>query len=264
MSQKSSYIDRMEHFILNDLKRLSYSEVRLFLCLFYLNNKAMWEEWFEVGNKILSLFVGLDERNLLRTKKGLKTKGLIDFTPGKRGQPTKYKLFTPGELLSMSKKMGNNDIQTDILTDILTDIETRAQSLTPQGETHHLRHKTKDIRHIPPTPKGENAHFLTFWKAYPKKKDKKRAERAFLKLNPQEELLERIMAALEVQKNTPDWQKNGGQYIPMASTWLNGARWEDEITPAPSLDLTREEQEARRRAQREEEERYLKRRASND
>ena len=31
-----------------------------------------------------------------------------------------------------------------------------------------------------------------------------------------------------------DWQKDGGRYIPMASTWLNGRRWEDEDKPAPS------------------------------
>lgn len=147
MGQKHSYIDRMEHFILHDLNGLSPSEVKLFLQLFHLNNKSMWAEWFNVGNLLLSSFTGLDERNLLRTKKGLKAKGLIDFKPGRRGKPTQYKIYTPGELETMSNNPGNNDIETDIETDILTDIETASRSQVPQGAAGPLRHKTKDIRH---------------------------------------------------------------------------------------------------------------------
>ncbi|MNY63023.1 hypothetical protein D3C86_1999290 [compost metagenome] len=26
-----------------------------------------------------------------------------------------------------------------------------------------------------------------------------------------------------------DWLKDGGKYVPMPTTWLNGRRWEDEV-----------------------------------
>ncbi len=70
--------------------------------------------------------------------------------------------------------------------------------------------------------------FAQFWAAYPKRKDKIKAQKAFNKLNPDEALLAEILAALDWQKQSPDWLKNGGQFVPYAATYLNGRRWEDE------------------------------------
>ena len=68
--------------------------------------------------------------------------------------------------------------------------------------------------------------FDLFWSAYPLKKSKKDARKAFAKVKAP---LDTLLAALERQKKTPDWTKDGGRYIPYASTWLNGERWEDEV-----------------------------------
>ena len=35
------------------------------------------------------------------------------------------------------------------------------------------------------------------------------------------------MAAIEVAKESADWKKEGGKYIPYPATWLNNRRWED-------------------------------------
>ena len=69
--------------------------------------------------------------------------------------------------------------------------------------------------------------FEIFWKAYPKKVGKKNAERAFLKLEGVS--LDALLRAVEAQKNTRQWQEDGGRYIPNPSTWLNQGRWEDEL-----------------------------------
>lgn len=68
--------------------------------------------------------------------------------------------------------------------------------------------------------------FDVFWAAYPLKKSKKDARKAFAKVKAP---LDTLLAALERQKKTPAWTKDGGRYIPYASTWLNGERWEDEV-----------------------------------
>ena len=39
--------------------------------------------------------------------------------------------------------------------------------------------------------------------------------------------------ALAAWTVSTDWTKDGGQFIPHASTWLNGKRWEDEL-PQPA------------------------------
>lgn len=69
--------------------------------------------------------------------------------------------------------------------------------------------------------------FAKFWKAYPKKKDKKKAERAFFKIKNIEKIFPAMMQALERQKESAQWQENKGQYILYPSSWLNGERWED-------------------------------------
>lgn len=42
------------------------------------------------------------------------------------------------------------------------------------------------------------------------------------------ETLKKILTALEWQKNTEQWQKENGQFVPMPATYLNQQRWLDE------------------------------------
>lgn len=78
----------------------------------------------------------------------------------------------------------------------------------------------------------KESHFNTFWLAYPKKKGKKGARKAWGKLNPDRKLLHKMLAAVEEQKQTAQWKKGDGQFIPYPATWLNGELWEDEVTEA--------------------------------
>lgn len=69
--------------------------------------------------------------------------------------------------------------------------------------------------------------FSIFWKAYPRKDSKVQAERAFSKVAPSPELLDSILDAIERFRQSDQWRRDGGKFIPYASTWLNGRRWED-------------------------------------
>ncbi|MCP4640226.1 MAG: hypothetical protein GY851_07330 [bacterium] len=75
------------------------------------------------------------------------------------------------------------------------------------------------------------AEFECFWKAYPKKVGKGQAARAW-------EAAKRfgdwpggdaIVGAVDHAASSADWKKDGGQFIPHPATWLNGARWSDEL-----------------------------------
>jgi len=70
--------------------------------------------------------------------------------------------------------------------------------------------------------------FQAFWSAYPNKKAKPAALKAFTKLKPDTALLDEMLKAIATQKQWAQWQKDNGQYIPMPTTWLNQRRWEDE------------------------------------
>lgn len=71
--------------------------------------------------------------------------------------------------------------------------------------------------------------FSRFWKLYPRKVGKDKAEKAWAKIKLTQPLFDEIIAALAKHSVTPGWTKDNGQFIPHASTWLNGKRWQDEV-----------------------------------
>lgn len=72
-----------------------------------------------------------------------------------------------------------------------------------------------------------NQMFNRFYQAYPKKVSRDYALKCFERINPDDELLETMLKAIERQKMTRQWQDE--QYIPNPSTWLNQGKWNDEI-----------------------------------
>jgi phage replication O-like protein O len=71
--------------------------------------------------------------------------------------------------------------------------------------------------------------FLKFYDAYPKHKAKEDAFKAWKSMNGKRPSIEKIITAIEEQKKSDDWVKEGGRYIPFPATWLRAARWDDEI-----------------------------------
>lgn len=75
---------------------------------------------------------------------------------------------------------------------------------------------------------AHHSAFDEFWAAYPKKKNKGDAEKAWKALKPKADLLKTILEAVEVAKRGDDWRKENGQFIPYPATWLRAKGWEDE------------------------------------
>lgn len=93
--------------------------------------------------------------------------------------------------------------------------------------------KSKTNSITPIAPKGAkraDAEFEIFWNAYPTKVGKQPARKAFDKVKVP---VETLVAAIERQKCSSQWSKDGGQYIPNPATWLNQGRWEDELPEKP-------------------------------
>ncbi len=75
--------------------------------------------------------------------------------------------------------------------------------------------------------------FARFWASYPRRCAKKDARKAWAKLNPNAELVERIVAALEWQVPAYQWDGASADYAPYPASWLNSERWTDERRKAP-------------------------------
>lgn len=76
--------------------------------------------------------------------------------------------------------------------------------------------------------------FETFWAQYPRHTAKKNAFKAWRSVNPKDinptqKEQEAILHDIAVRLGRGEWQEE--QYIPHASTYLNGRRWEDEAKP---------------------------------
>lgn len=72
-----------------------------------------------------------------------------------------------------------------------------------------------------------NLLFACFWEVYPKKVKKKDAFKAFKGIKDVEKVLPDIITDVEEKKQTKDWQKLNGQYIPYPASYLRGERWND-------------------------------------
>ncbi|UVM99494.1 MAG: putative replisome organizer protein [Bacteriophage sp.] len=71
--------------------------------------------------------------------------------------------------------------------------------------------------------------FESFWAAYPRKVGKQAAKKAFSKVSVP---VKTLIDAVNSQKNSEQWRKDNGQYIPNPATWLNQGRWDDVLTEA--------------------------------
>lgn len=93
-------------------------------------------------------------------------------------------------------------------------------------------------RNTPSIPlSGEvDVGFDRFWSIYPRKVGKDAARKAFAKRKFSEEKLEQVLAAIAVQAKCEQWRKDGGQYVPHPSTWLNEGRWQDEVSANTPMD----------------------------
>ena len=75
--------------------------------------------------------------------------------------------------------------------------------------------------------------FEEFFEEYPRKQGKRDALSTWKKIKPDRALRDKIMRGLRRACSREEWLRDNGRFVPMASTWLEGYRWEDEDTALP-------------------------------
>ena len=90
-------------------------------------------------------------------------------------------------------------------------------------------HSKGNANHKPITNNQEpltNKDFDKFWEAYPNKKSKPLALKAWLKHKPD---INVVMKSLTIFKKCEQWTRDKGRYIPYPASWLNAEGWNDVI-----------------------------------
>lgn len=100
------------------------------------------------------------------------------------------------------------------------------KSVTPESQKNVETKKTMQLDHAAKQKPFWDG-FQVFWETYPRKDAKKAAERAFRRISPTE--LPAILASVSAKKQTEQWLKEDGLFIPYASTFLNQERWKDPL-----------------------------------
>ena len=123
----------------------------------------------------------------------------------------------------------NNPKQHD--TDSESDSESDSELRKPPPRAREDFSKLPADSDSAKEPSLQNQRFAVFWQAYPKRRGIGDAERAFRKIKPSQELLEKMLVAIDKAKWSDDWTRENGRFIPNPSTWLNQRRWEDDPPP---------------------------------
>jgi 5-methylcytosine-specific restriction endonuclease McrA len=124
--------------------------------------------------------------------------------------------------VSCNKSRGNKPI-TDSVNESVLEVEGK-------GKEGKLKPLSADADAYPPG-------FQKFWKAFPNTKRKGGRPECFKvwvrrKLESQADA---IVAHVLAMVESADWQKNGGEFIPMPATYLNGQRWDGADLSAPPV-----------------------------
>lgn len=99
------------------------------------------------------------------------------------------------------------------------------KQLTNNQQTTNNKQECKELKNNIYT-----SEFLTFYQNYPKHVGKADAWKAWKKHNGNLPPVDDLIYKINEFKNTEDWKKENGKFIPHPATWLNGKRWEDELT----------------------------------
>lgn len=98
---------------------------------------------------------------------------------------------------------------------LANDIEDTRNNMLYQGKDQGKERSSSD-----------DAEFDLFWIAYPKKVGKPAALKAFRTAKIKN--IQNVIEDIATRTYSDDWTKNGGQFIPHPSTYLNQRRWDDE------------------------------------
>ena len=108
--------------------------------------------------------------------------------------------------------------------------ETQENPNETQENPSETQENPSETQQEAPKPSALERRFNDFWAAYPKKAAKGAALKTWKRLKPSQELTDKMLAVIEEQKKSEQWTTEGGRYIPNPATWLNGERWDDELT----------------------------------
>lgn len=162
-------------------------------------------------NKKHKTWIGVTETVTLEAAEVPPTDGGVEYAPAVTESVT-------AETLGEGYQISNPGVTEEVTPPVTESVTTK------DNPSKDNLQKTKTF------PRSLRERFDIFWAAYPKKEEKKDALKAFEKINPDDDLLETILQAVETAKKSQKWQTR--RFIKQPPVWLNKACWQDELVVA--------------------------------
>ncbi len=159
---------------------------------------------------------------------------LFGFDEGKTDailfQMVDRKLIADEYIVAWEKRQVKRERESDNSSERVKAFREKQRQVTPSNASDEQETPREEKRREEVNTTASPVGFAEFWSAYPKKKNKGDAEKAWKVVKPNADLLAKILKAVEVAKAGNDWRKDGGQFIPFPATWLRAKGWEDGET----------------------------------
>lgn len=203
-----------------------------------------------ISNRTIARAAGWPENNADKLVEALEAAGWLDSTPEGDLQIHDWYDYA-GKLIDQREAEKQRSRRRRAASSQATDGRPTDDHKKTAGRVDKTiqDYTTQDQRKdISPTPSDDGPkktdlqeeRFGVFWSAYPKKVGKQAALKSWKKIKPTAELFERILSSLEMAKQSDQWQREHGRFIPNPTTWLNQGRWDDELEPAGTYTQNRQ------------------------
>ncbi len=123
------------------------------------------------------------------------------------------------------------------LCSVSVSVSVSVSPLSLTDDSNVLAERTQEAsKPLAQSPSLLDETFERFWAGYPRKIGKGSARKAWNKIKPINGLCDTICQQVDKAKQTEQWTKDAGKFIPNPATWLNQARWEDSYESSVRTD----------------------------
>jgi hypothetical protein len=203
----------------------------------WLSNHKLWAFWcwclMKASHKEHDMIVGCQQVHLIP--------GEFVFGLNKASEELEMSIRSIRTILDFLKKSKNLTIKTTNKFSVISivnwhtyqsdKIENDKQNDKPPTNNRQATDNKQECKELKNVKNKEyTSDFLEFYTAYPKHKARDDAFKAWNGLNGKRPPLSELLTAIEKQKESEDWKKENGKWIPFPATWLRAGRWDDELT----------------------------------
>lgn len=125
-------------------------------------------------------------------------------------------------------EMGNPTDSDDSPTDSDDSGRSKYVPPAPAPAPAHNKKKESPLDSLERKKSKYPEDFEQFWEAYPKKKSKGDALKAWKQMKKDRPPIDDLLSKIDELMSSKDWQKDGGQWIPYPATWIRAGGWDDE------------------------------------